>query len=209
MRGITSVLTVAAVALALPAPSQAQTPTPAGTDCEFMAALTSFNPDAFACEGAFVGNDMHYQDFIKNLMVSQWGFTNPEFLGKSDDEGGNGPFTGNPGGGTGTLTFDVPRSGDYVLVLKSGNAGGEGGFSIYFFNDTPLHSSVYYTVIGTSANCQTKKGVTTCSPRGLSHASLYGGRTVSVPEPQSAALLLTGLTGLGFVAGRRRKENAA
>lgn len=209
MRSALLVPVIAAVAsLAVPAPSYAADPLPAGTDCEFMMALTAFDPDAAACEGAFYGNDKQHKDFIRSLIESKWGLT-LDYLGASDDEGGNGPFTGNPGGGTGVLTFDVPRSGDYVLVLKSGNAGGDGGFSIYFFDDTPLHSSVTYTMIGTSANCKTKNGVQTCTPRGLSHASLYGGTSVSVPEPESAALLLTGLIGLGFVTARRRRDDLA
>jgi hypothetical protein len=169
-----------------------------------MAALSSFNPDAADCRGAYSGNDMHYISFIENLMETDWGFTDAEYLGSNDDDG-FGPFSNHPEGGTGTLNFDTPLSGDYVLVLKSGNAGDEGGFSLYLFNDLVNQSSIYYTAIGTSANCNGPSG---CRPRGLSHATLFGAPSVSVPEPESAALLLTGLVGLGFVATRRRRDNA-
>ena len=211
MRSALSVLTVAVASLAFPASSQAQTPTLTGLSCEFMAALSSFNPDAADCRGAYAGNDMHYISFIENLMETEWGFTNAEYLGSTEADGSTteGPFGDVPTGGTGTIQLDTPLNGDYVLVLKSGNAGGEGGFSIYLFEDLVNQSSIYYTAIGTSANCRERQGVTTCTPRGLSHVSLYGGRSVSVPEPESAALLLTGLVGLGFVATRRRRDNVA
>ncbi len=200
MRSAALALMLTAVAsLAAPAPSSAQL-VPTGHPCDYTVgldnALTLFDPDAADCLGAYEGNSTQHVDDILDIIESEWGLGDAEYLG-SNDSAGNGPFSNFPEGGTGTLNFDTPLNGDYVLVLKTSTS-----FSLYLFEDLVDVASIYYTDWGVSVNCN-RNG---CSPRGLSHAELYGATSVSVPEPESAMLLLTGLLGLGFVAARRRRE---
>ena len=74
------------------------------------------------CEGSFLGNINGSPSEVAFLDAT-WGalaggsFT---YLGKSDD-GGSGPFTSDPDVAVnGTLTFDTPITGWFVIGLKAG-----------------------------------------------------------------------------------------
>jgi hypothetical protein len=190
MKAVTSVLTVAAVAsLTLPAQAEAQLSlSDPFHSCEYLTALSAFNPDAAACIGAYEGNEANAEgeaDALALIAAAGWG--NATSLGTTELDGPN----------SGWLSFAPSLTGDYILALKSSTY-----VSFYRFLGLNGVSQIYYTTQGTSLN---GRG----TPQGLSHYTLYSTRTVSVPEPESAALLLTGLIGLGFVATRRRRDNVA
>jgi hypothetical protein len=144
---------------------------------------------SIGCAGSFVGNI--------NGSTSETTFLNTEFggsftyVGKSDDAG-NGPFTSNPQVSTaGTLTFDSPLTGTFVIGLKAAN-----NFSYYLFNALlPVSSLTFDSTAGVALNGQ---GIA----QNLSHAALYV--TAAVPEPETYALMVAGLAAMGFMARRRQ-----
>lgn len=117
-----------------------------------------------------------------------------EVVGSSDD-GGAGPFTSNPEVNIGTLTFDTPQTGPFVISIKSATF-----FSLYYF-DASFGSvdCIDFDTFDTSE--KNGKG------RDLSHSTLYtaqGGNTppTGIPSPTAA---LAGLGLLGLIVSRRRR----
>jgi hypothetical protein len=162
-------------------------------------ALTEMNPDAITCSGAWAGNDANQQTDVLAQLSSDFasytgGLVTWVFNGKSDDSL-NGPFTSNPGGTTGTLTFDVAQEGLFSIALKASNQ-----FSLYLFDGGAAGiSSIDFTTIGTSLNNNQVQ------PQDLSHASLYRPGGTPIPTPA----LLPGLIGMGLAAWRKRKSEQA
>jgi len=154
---------------------------------------TISNPTWSDCAGAFSGNDKNQQADVLETILAEFGLSGLTFQGASDDVG-NGPFSSNPGGTTGTLNFDFGIDSPFVLSLKAGNA-----FSLFYFDGAgaPI-SSVDFTTLGVSVN-------TNEIGNGLSHASVYATQLVpGIPEPQTLALMLAGLAAFGFLSARRR-----
>jgi hypothetical protein len=96
--------------------------------------------------------------------------------------------------------------------INNGLVDGEWGYFTFNVDDL-LSDQIGIAVHAQGFNdCSTKYGVWQ-TPSGLvtndtgQYDPACGG--VSVPEPESAALLITGLIGLGYVAARRRRENVA
>jgi hypothetical protein len=165
--------------------------TPVAPAC--TATLT--DPSWADCAGAFEGNDKNQQADVQATILAEFGLSGAVYQGASDDAA-SGPFTANPGGASGTLSFDFAIASPFVLSLKAGNA-----FSLFYFDGSsgPI-SSIDFTTLGISTNVQ---GI----GNGLSHASVYAADVVpGVPEPQTYALMAAGLVAMGFLSLRRRRR---
>lgn len=180
-----SSLALAVAAFAVSAPAYAALSPATPPTC----ANTDVSPNSFACSGAWAGNDANQQADVlaelNSLLPDTW-----TFVGKSDDAN-NGPFTGNPGTTSGTLTFDSPISGNFAIALKASNS-----FSLYVWQGVSGVTSIDFSTMGTALNPQGR-------PQALSHATLYVG---AIPEPGTYALMFAGLGVVGLMA--RRRKNA-
>lgn len=135
-------------------------------------------------DGALVGDSSELQ-----ALTSAFGGT-WEFIGRSDDAG-FGPFTSNPQVAfNGTLSFDEPVSGAFVLGIVSA-----GKYSFYNFSTKRRIGGLGFDSL---------EGVAT-TPQGnpfpLDYAALY--LSTAVPEPSSVWLLAAGAAALAL---RRRRQ---
>ena len=151
-------------------------------------------PTYTACGGSFDGNNKNQSADVNAYIASTFG-SGYTVSGSSDDAGTFGPFTSNPTGTTGTLTFDSSIDGAFVLALKAADQ-----FSLFYYDGAgPAISSINFSTLGVAVN---SSGI----PNGLSHATLYAGpMTPPVPEPETYALMLGGLGLVGWMARRRQR----
>ena len=158
--------------------------------------------NASACAGSFDGNDNGAPSYtmadVLDTLAHYFGGTAADWShqGASDDAN-NGPYSNNPDTvGVGTLIFDSPINGAFVITLKSAN-----NWSAYYFNSTILGvEEIDFTTAGTT---EPARG----GPKELSHSRLFfgpdGGRDPEeIPEPGTYALMGAGLLGLALLRKR-------
>lgn len=147
------------------------------------------NAGYLSCQGALGGNIAPGQTNTATFS----GYGTFSLVGSSDGAG-FGPFLSNPSGSTsGSLHFDSPQSGYFVLGIKGGPT-----YSLYLFNGGPTGiSALNFDTLGVTT------GNGSAGP-GLSHLALFA---APVPEPASYALMLAGLAVVATLARRRRLRN--
>jgi hypothetical protein len=175
---------LAAVALFTAAPSMAALTLVSGGGC----AVTTPNPDATACAGAYAGNLLNNNsigDINLALDALVGGNYTPDVLWSALDPT-KAMVSGNGDDPTGTITFLQALSGNVILGVHFGDAGtGLGDRTIfYLLNLAPGTTSL-------ALNTQ-----------GFSDAVIIP--SSAVPEPATWVTMLLGLGAMGFALRRRK-----
>jgi hypothetical protein len=147
-----------------------------------------------ACIGSFVGGLDGSGDEL-SLLKATWS-QDFAYLGRSD-EADFGPFAANPQVAfNGSLAFDQPHSGQFVLGLVSA-----GKHSYYYINSKRRVGGLVFDSLEGVAT--TPQG----NPHALDYAALYV--VTSVPEPSAWALWSLGLSCAGVAGLRARRRQVA
>lgn len=143
-----------------------------------------------ACIGSYLG-ELDGSADERGLLAATWG-QDFNYLGRSD-EADYGPFVDNPQVAfNGTLAFDQPHSGQFVLGLASA-----GKHSFYLINTKRRVGGLVFDSLEGVAT--TPQG----NPFALDYAALYVAAT-PVPEPTTGLLLGGGV--LALLAWRCRRR---
>ena len=157
-----------------------------GIACDGHGTGMTSQPGYIDCAGAFDGNNSNQH--VSQILID-FGLSGRTSV--VDVTGANGDAT------SGEFTF-ADMASPFVLALKAGDA-----FSLYLFD---AHTtSIDFDTLGVGFFSGPRN--VEHFGQGLSHATLYGGSTVTaVPEPETYALLMAGLAFVGWASRRRQRQ---
>lgn len=187
---------IAAAMLAFAVAAPASALTTGSINC--AASGTTSQPGYVSCLGSFVGNidnQLTSPNGVFAAINNGFNFSTTQYFSSDHFNALGNPFSQNEGNNDdGILNFDHAQTGKFVIGIKQAN-----GFSLYLFDASQISGGLNQIAIDSN-------GVQYNGGNVISHAGFFG--TPAVPEPETYAMMLGGLTLLMAVA-RRRKETGA